>query len=146
MMMRTSSPAQQRGVALVMALSVLVILTILGLSAMKGSTLEFRMANSMQDTSTAFQAAESALAESRASISLDPNQSITYDYTGKSGVTAKVITDYGGMTSANASRSESPDSGDDGIWFHFKQESVAQLSSGATTTIKAGFKQRSTSN
>ena len=34
--------AQQRGATLVMALVVLVLLTILALSAMKGSTLEYR--------------------------------------------------------------------------------------------------------
>lgn len=137
--------AQQRGATLVMALVVLVLLTILALSAMKGSTLEYRMATSMQDSSTAFQAAESALVESMNTVTLDPNQTITYPYTGKTGVTATVTTAYGGTSNSNATRSEKPD-GTGTKWFHFNQTAIANVDSGATTTIKAGFKQRANAN
>jgi hypothetical protein len=46
-----------------MAMVVLVILTILGLSAMRVSVLETRMAGNIQDSTIAFQAAESGLAK-----------------------------------------------------------------------------------
>jgi len=142
---RFSAQSNQRGAALVMALAVLVLLTILGISAMKGSTLEYRMATSIQDKSTAFQAAESALSESMASVTLNPNQATNYTYNGKSGVTANVETKYNGFTNSNATRSEKPD-GTGTRWYHFDQTSVATLNSGATTTVKAGFKQRANAN
>jgi len=147
--MRTMSrlPGKQNGTALIMALSILVILTILGISAMKGSTLEYRMATSVQDTSVAFQAAESALAESMAKISLDPNQDITYDYTtGPAGIQkAQVVTSFGGTSDTNVNRSAKPD-GTGTKWFHFDQKATATTLSGATTTVKAGFKQRANAN
>jgi len=140
-------PGRQAGTALIMALSILVILTILGISAMKGSTLEYRMATSVQDTSIAFQAAESALAESMSTISLDPNQDITYNYTtGPTGIkSAKVTTSYQGTSDTNVNRSAKPD-GTSMKWFHFNQTAVAETNSGATTTIKSGFKQRANAN
>ena len=136
-------PGKQAGTALIMALSILVILTILGISAMKGSTLEYRMATSVQDTSIAFQAAESAMAESMSNITLDPNQDIIYDYTnGPAGIkTARVTTSFGGESDSHKNRSASP-SGTSSKWFHFDQTVVAETESGATTTIRAGFKQQ----
>ncbi len=62
-------PAQQRltrrpqGFSLVMVLIFLVLLTILGITAMQTSTLEERMAGNLRDENLAFQAAESALRE-----------------------------------------------------------------------------------
>lgn len=53
---------QQRGVALVMAMVFLLILTLIGVTAMSTTVLEERMAGNMQDKNAAFQAAESALA------------------------------------------------------------------------------------
>ena len=142
---RYSSRQNQRGAALVMALAVLVLLTILGISAMKSSTLEYRMATSIQDKSTAFQAAESALSESMASVALNPNQASTYDYVGKTGVKAKVTTSFSSSSNSNTTRSEKPD-GTGTKWYHFDQTSVATLDSGATTTVQTGFKQRANAN
>ncbi|MBI4755011.1 MAG: pilus assembly protein [Betaproteobacteria bacterium] len=51
----------QRGAALLIALVFLVILTLLGLAAMRTSGLEERMAGNLRDRSIAFQAAEAAL-------------------------------------------------------------------------------------
>lgn len=58
--MNTSQP-NQKGAVLVMSLSILVILTLLGVSAMRNSSLEVKMATSVQDTTSAFHAAESGL-------------------------------------------------------------------------------------
>lgn len=52
---------RQRGVALVTSLVILLILTIIGIAAMRTSSLEERMAGNVQDTTYAFQAAESGL-------------------------------------------------------------------------------------
>jgi type IV pilus assembly protein PilX len=51
----------QRGVVLVVALLLLLILTLIGLAASRGSWLELRMAGNTQDKDVAFQAAEAAL-------------------------------------------------------------------------------------
>lgn len=57
-----NSPAQrQRGVVLAVALIMLVVITLLGVSAMQVTSLEERMAGNMRDRSLAFQSAEAAL-------------------------------------------------------------------------------------
>ncbi|MBU2863874.1 hypothetical protein KO489_08495 [Reinekea forsetii] len=57
------SPKQQGGAVLIVALSLLVILTILGISVMESSVIEERMAGNNLDYNLAFQSAESALRE-----------------------------------------------------------------------------------
>jgi len=52
---------QQRGSALVVSLSILLILTILGVSAMRTTSLEEKMAGNARDTQVAFEAAEAAM-------------------------------------------------------------------------------------
>lgn len=54
-------PLRQRGVALVMALVFLLLLTILGIAALNTTSLEEKMANNVKDRNLAFQSAESAL-------------------------------------------------------------------------------------
>jgi type IV pilus assembly protein PilX len=56
-----STPSRQRGVVLAVALIMLVVITLLGVSAMQATSLEERMAGNMRDRSLAFQAAEAAL-------------------------------------------------------------------------------------
>ncbi|HET6724950.1 MAG TPA: PilX N-terminal domain-containing pilus assembly protein [Gammaproteobacteria bacterium] len=59
---RQTTGAQQ-GVVLVVALLLLLVLTLIGLAATSGSTLEEKMASNHQDHQAAFQAAEAALAD-----------------------------------------------------------------------------------
>lgn len=56
-----SAGLPQRGAALVMALVILLILTILGITAIGTSSLEEKMAGNIQETTRAFEAAESGL-------------------------------------------------------------------------------------
>lgn len=58
-----SRPNKQKGIVLIMVLSLLMALTILGVSSISNSTLETRMATNFQDRNAAFQAAEAALRE-----------------------------------------------------------------------------------
>ncbi len=59
---RPMSPARrQQGVALFLALVVLLLITILGVSGLQTTTLEERMAANARDRDLAFQAAEAAL-------------------------------------------------------------------------------------
>ena len=57
----TSHTHKQAGIALIMSLIFLVLLTLLVVSAMKGSVLQERMAGNTRDRMLAFQAAEAAL-------------------------------------------------------------------------------------
>lgn len=54
-------PRRQRGIVLAVALIMLVVITLLGVSAMQVTSLEERMAGNMRDRSLAFQSAEAAL-------------------------------------------------------------------------------------
>ena len=54
---------KQKGMVLILVLSLLLAMTVLGVSSMSTSTLETRMANNFQDRNSAFQAAEAALRE-----------------------------------------------------------------------------------
>ncbi len=69
-----SRPGTERGLALFISLVFLVLLTLLGLTAMTTDSLEGAMANNDQDMNLAFQAAETALraGESYASSQLTP--------------------------------------------------------------------------
>jgi len=58
---RLSSPRANAGVALFISLVLLLMLTIIGVSAVQSTSLEVRMARNDHDTLLAFQAAESAL-------------------------------------------------------------------------------------
>lgn len=58
-----SLPRAQTGVALVVTLLILLVMTILGVSSMQSTTLEERMAGNMRDQNLAFQSAEAALIE-----------------------------------------------------------------------------------
>ncbi len=59
----------QRGMALIMALVILLILTILGVTAMTTSSLEEKMSGNIQEQNRAFQAAESGINK----VLVDPN-------------------------------------------------------------------------
>lgn len=53
----------QRGSALIVSLIILLVMTMIGITAMSTTTLEEKMAGNMRDLSLAFQAAETALRE-----------------------------------------------------------------------------------
>ena len=55
------SPGSQRGVVLVVSLMILLVLTIIGVNAMRGTTLEEGMAYATRDRNLALQSAEVAL-------------------------------------------------------------------------------------
>lgn len=59
--MKLTLPQHQRGMSLVMGLIFLVVLTLLGMAAMRGTILEERMAANSRDRDLAFQSAEAAI-------------------------------------------------------------------------------------
>lgn len=67
-----SRPSAQRGVALVVALILLVVMTLLGLGALRSVTLEEKMAGNTFDRSLSFQTTEAALREAEVSLGAAP--------------------------------------------------------------------------
>lgn len=67
-----STHHRQRGVALIVALILLVVMTLLGLGAMRSVTLEEKMASNTFDRSLSFQAAEATLREAEALLEVVP--------------------------------------------------------------------------
>ena len=66
-------PSQKpRGVALFISLVLLLVLTIIGISAVQSTSLEVRMARNDHDSLLAFQAAESALRDAEAAVEALP--------------------------------------------------------------------------
>lgn len=73
---RTNRPfagrrAQQRGVALVVALILLVVATLIGLAASRGTLLQERMSSNSYDRALAFQRSEAALRAAEAAITAE---------------------------------------------------------------------------
>lgn len=62
------TPRAQRGVALVIALIFLLVLTMIGVSAMQTTTIQERMAGNVRDRNVAFQAAEAGLRDAEAEL------------------------------------------------------------------------------
>ncbi|KGM50988.1 hypothetical protein N792_13025 [Lysobacter concretionis Ko07 = DSM 16239] len=62
----------QRGIALVVVLILLLVMTLLGLAAMRGTLMEERMSANLLDRSLAFQAVEAALREGEALAATKP--------------------------------------------------------------------------
>ena len=73
---RSFSPMRRRqsGAVLIVSLLFLVVLTILGITAMTGTTLEHRMAGNTRDHAVAMQAAEAALRDARRDVNPRPNE------------------------------------------------------------------------
>ena len=73
----------QRGTALVMSMVILLILTILGITAMGTASLEEKMSGNTQESTRAFEAAESGLTEAlntSGSLALSGSSSNSFTY------------------------------------------------------------------
>ncbi|MCC5869833.1 MAG: pilus assembly protein [Gammaproteobacteria bacterium] len=78
----TRPPRQQRGMALVISLILLLLMSLIGLTAMQSSTLQERMAGNTRDRHLAFEAAEAALREGEAFL----DQPTLPDFTNTAGL------------------------------------------------------------
>lgn len=77
---------QQRGVALFISLVLLLVLTIIGVSAVQTTSLEERMARNTHDNVLAFQAAESALREAENFLQNNVNSTALFTAGGNNGL------------------------------------------------------------
>ncbi|MDA0791281.1 MAG: PilX N-terminal domain-containing pilus assembly protein [Proteobacteria bacterium] len=69
--MKTHSP--QRGIALFLTLTILLLLTIIGVSSVQTTSMQERMARNFRDVNMAFQGAEAAVREAEDFIELSPS-------------------------------------------------------------------------
>jgi len=81
-----SSARAQQGMVLVICLIMLLLLTLSGLAAMQGSTLQEKMAGNSRDSEQAFLAAEAALRGGEAFMASASGASATFDTTGTAGL------------------------------------------------------------
>ena len=81
----TTKLIQQRGGALITALSILLVLTVLGVSAMSTTALQERMAGNARDAEVAFEAAEFGLRAAEAYINTLNSASIATNFTAAGG-------------------------------------------------------------
>ncbi|HET7307054.1 MAG TPA: PilX N-terminal domain-containing pilus assembly protein [Gammaproteobacteria bacterium] len=65
-----TSTARQSGVVLVVALLILLVLTLIGLAATQGTTLEEKMAGNRQGHNVAFQAAEASMIDAEHQLAI----------------------------------------------------------------------------
>jgi len=79
-------PSKQRGVALFISLVLLLVLTIIGVSAVQTTSLEERMARNSHDSVLAFQAAESALREAEDFLATSINSTAGFTTAGTNGL------------------------------------------------------------
>jgi type IV pilus assembly protein PilX len=70
--MTPSSPHRQRGIALIVVLILLVVMSLLAIVSLRGTLMEERMSANMMDRSLSFQAAEAALREGEALAATKP--------------------------------------------------------------------------
>jgi len=65
---RSEQSGSERGAVLVVSLFLLVVLTLLGVTSMQGTTMETRIAVNREDRATAFMAAEAALRDAEQAV------------------------------------------------------------------------------
>jgi len=97
----------QQGAVLVVGLLILLLLTLIGTSAMQGTSMQERMSGNMRDRNLAFQAAEAALREAEravrqgtatviplgSTVVVDPDESDTWSQPGDPAFWADIFTD-----------------------------------------------------
>jgi type IV pilus assembly protein PilX len=76
---------RHKGAVLVIVMIVLIIMTVLGVAAIRNTLLEEKMAGNMLDRDMAFQAAESALRAAEKYIELNIISTLTFDTDGTDG-------------------------------------------------------------
>lgn len=71
-MKRPASPSRQKGAILVVSLLLLLVMTLLGITAMQMTRMEERMAGNLRDSGLAFQGAEAGLRDAEEWIRTQP--------------------------------------------------------------------------
>ncbi|MEE9494785.1 MAG: PilX N-terminal domain-containing pilus assembly protein [Gammaproteobacteria bacterium] len=101
------TPASQRGAVLFISLIMLLVMTLLGVSGLKGTTIEEKMAGNLLDSIHALQAAEAALREGESQLTAVtvPNVSTTpwLSEANETSEGSPIYTTTGNLTSSSSS-------------------------------------------
>ncbi len=142
---RTGAPPErQRGMALIMALVILMILTILGITAMTTSALEEKMSGNIQEQTRAFQAAESGVSEAIRRIVTGADTTLPFSpnpyQSGRSN--ARVMVTAQGTSKEVCSASNTADcSGvETSVFRHYSIRSRGTTTTNARTLVDQGIK------
>lgn len=101
MMRRTIKPFhKQQGAALITALSILLVLTILGIATVSTTVLQERMAGNARDYEVAFEAAETAMRQAETDIN-GMTDVASFDSTGSAGLFSKAYVGNAWETNSN---------------------------------------------
>jgi type IV pilus assembly protein PilX len=136
---RAPAMSAQRGAALVVALVLLMIMTLMGVAGMRAATLELQMAGNYQFAQLAFQAAESAIkAEIEAGgLSTNLNRNVAYSYpTANPVATVNANTQF---ISSGAVPAGGYSLGASFIAYHFEVQAAATSQRNATSNQAQGF-------
>ena len=129
----------QRGTALIMSLVILMILTILCITAMGTALLEEKMSGNTQESTRSFQAAESGLIQVfNTATNYDVNSSQTNNFTYGSGK-AEVVTEFVQYTTPR--RSTTANSAVQFESANFNHKSTGTTTVGAKAVINLGVAQ-----
>ena len=97
----SANPASQRGAVLAIGLLMLLVLTVIGVAAMKSSVLDERIAANSQFRMMAFQAAESALAEHARPEAIDTYVQTSAEEVANTSYTVNASAEVGGEREVN---------------------------------------------
>jgi Tfp pilus assembly protein PilX len=141
----TAQHRDQRGAALIMALAILMILTVIGITVMNVSGLEARMAGNSQESTRALQLAESAIQQVVAQPTMVNNlgtigASTPKSYTSTGGRTDVTVTFVAKATPpGRATDPRNIDSAIGGAKAHFEIDSRSQTLLGGKTEVIQGM-------
>lgn len=134
-------PEPQAGVALIFALVILLVLTLLSVSALRISSFEQVMAGNTQEINRAFQAAESGMVRSLADpanfASMSSTSTNNYSFS-EMGASVVVETTLKQITTTR--RSSNPTGQGTADFAHFDQKATATTTTGARTTLHQGVR------
>jgi len=143
--MFSAGPRRETGVALILALVMLFILTILGVAAMTTANLEEKMSGNIQEQTKAFEAAESGINSiMKEAGALNPNGIVTknYDYLSQKSGKAEVKSTFTQYTPP--SRTKEPGKIYSAVNFqsaHFDLQSKGETITSAKTFVYQGLEQ-----
>lgn len=139
---------RERGTALILSLIILMILTILGITAISTSSLEEKMSGNVQEGTRAFEVAESALQSALTNTALyqqtgSPTASYPIDAIGAPHRVARVTSTFSQTTAPPRGSGFDANKYDA---YHFRQQSdvspsVDSANTGLNTTINRGIAQ-----
>ncbi len=102
-------PVQQRGVALLMGMMMLLVLTLISVSSMQGSTMQEKMSGNVREANLAFQTAEDVIRQAEVQVE---QAAVTGTFAGLSPVTFAAS----GMGSYDCAGARLLESGDPALW------------------------------